>query len=248
MQFKQKAPFIQSFKAKSLHRRHDWNCEIDLTVRQFKVKTVRYPRMNNQRMIGRNSIFSLGQSCMATKPSSQAVRYFELITLKVRTMPAFTSRLQLALEVLWTVVCDFHHSFVSLAILQLPCNFSKQVLSENTWQNPWGSLLWETVQGSTIRPFPGCGNAEGKFRQKWWATAGTKFTKPLNSLTVQPCMLERTQLQWLAKIWTSALNFTISFKPETLDHSGGNFISYLTWQPLQGQTCKGGTAALEILA
>ena len=44
------------------------------------------------------------------------------------------------------------------------------------------------VQGTSKRPFPGCENASGKLRQKWEATAGTKFTKPGNDLLEVPCI------------------------------------------------------------
>ena len=40
---------------------------------------------------------------------------------------------------------------------------------------------WMPTQGFTQRPFPGCENAAGKLRQKWWATAGTQFTIPGNA-------------------------------------------------------------------
>ena len=43
------------------------------------------------------------------------------------------------------------------------------------------------VQGSTNRWAPGCVDAAGKLRQKWWARAGTKFTKPRARLLVEPC-------------------------------------------------------------
>ena len=44
------------------------------------------------------------------------------------------------------------------------------------------------VQGSSIRRAPGCENAAGKLRQKWQATAGTKFTKPGACLILEPCI------------------------------------------------------------
>ena len=47
------------------------------------------------------------------------------------------------------------------------------------------------IQGFTIRQFPGCKNAAGKLRQKWKATAGTKFTKPGNGLVEIPCTYPR---------------------------------------------------------
>ena len=39
---------------------------------------------------------------------------------------------------------------------------------------------------SAKRLWPGCMNAAGKLRQKWQATAGTKFTKPGWSLSAEP--------------------------------------------------------------
>ena len=49
----------------------------------------------------------------------------------------------------------------------------------------------KALHGSTIRPFQGCENAAGKLRQKWQATAGPKFTKAGNGLTVEPCKYAR---------------------------------------------------------
>ena len=43
------------------------------------------------------------------------------------------------------------------------------------------------------RLWPGCVNAAGKLRQKWKATAETKFSKPGQSLLVEP-------VQRLAKV------------------------------------------------
>ena len=43
------------------------------------------------------------------------------------------------------------------------------------------------VQGWVNIPVPGCENFSGKFRQKWKATAGTKFTKPGNGNLAHPC-------------------------------------------------------------
>ena len=44
-------------------------------------------------------------------------------------------------------------------------------------------------QGSAKSHVSGCVNAAGKVRQKWQATAATKFTKPGNKTLVQPCSL-----------------------------------------------------------
>ena len=46
-----------------------------------------------------------------------------------------------------------------------------------------------SIQGSAKRWAPGCVNAAGKARQKWQATAATKFTKPGDSLLAVPCGL-----------------------------------------------------------
>ena len=48
--------------------------------------------------------------------------------------------------------------------------------------------LFGELQETSERPFPGCENASGKLRQKWLATAETKFTKPGNSLLEVPCI------------------------------------------------------------
>ena len=43
------------------------------------------------------------------------------------------------------------------------------------------------VQGSAKKQSPGCMNAACKARQKSWATAGTKCTKPGDRLLTEPC-------------------------------------------------------------
>ena len=41
-----------------------------------------------------------------------------------------------------------------------------------------------------LRLRPGFVNAAGKLRQKWYATAGIKFTKPCPILIAEPCIIE----------------------------------------------------------
>ena len=47
------------------------------------------------------------------------------------------------------------------------------------------------IHGSPKECFPGCENALSKLRQKWWATAVTKFTKPGKHSFGDPCMPSR---------------------------------------------------------
>ena len=44
-----------------------------------------------------------------------------------------------------------------------------------------------SAQGSSERWSPVCVNAAGKARQKWYARAGTKFSKPGDHLLAEPC-------------------------------------------------------------
>ena len=49
------------------------------------------------------------------------------------------------------------------------------------------NMTTEFVQGSPKECFPGCENAVGKLRQKWYATAVKKFSKPWNDFFGGPC-------------------------------------------------------------
>ena len=90
----------------------------------------------------------------------------------------------------------FEVLYCTTQCLQNCFHLMRGTMAMNLIKEPFHMTLWlcqkrmqsdlavmNYLQGSSIRPFPGCENAAGKLRQKCHASAGIKFTKPGARLT-----------------------------------------------------------------